>query len=300
MNRFPARAGAIQNERVARGTVFELIAKLLRLSGRQSAGGGSLESSPLPADNAPHGLETNDQVLAHPPASGESAHPPQPDSAERGREHGLRGRAGGAGDAAGGTRPPRDATRYVQTRLGVLSYADLAPHLARNVLALEKQIEDGEYSEAALDDALLLQFHSLICGDLVPRLSGWRRTNVTVGSHTPPDFFKVPELAREYGRDFEARISAVRQTGDDTLLEALAFAEGRLLSIHPFADFNGRVTRVWLREILRRLDLPPVQLAPNEEPARGEYLAALRAADHGDWWPLTDIWRERFEKGDTE
>jgi hypothetical protein len=40
--------------------------------------------------------------------------------------------------------------------------------LARNVLALEKQIEDGEYSEAAHDDALLLQFHSLICGDLVP------------------------------------------------------------------------------------------------------------------------------------
>jgi len=130
----------------------------------------------------------------------------------------------------------------------------------------------------------------------VPQLAGWRRTNVTVGSHTPPDSFKVPEPAREYGRDLEARISAVRQTGDDTLLEALAFAEGRLLSIHPFADFNGRATRVWLREILRRLDLPPVQLAPNGEPARGEYLAALRAADHGDWRPLTDIWRERFEK----
>ncbi|MGH8524836.1 MAG: hypothetical protein ACREXY_11645, partial [Gammaproteobacteria bacterium] len=38
-------------------------------------------------------------------------------------------------------------------------------------------------------------------------------------------------------------------------LEALAFAEGRLLSIHPFLDFNGRATRVWLREVIRRL--PP-------------------------------------------
>jgi len=146
---------------------------------------------------------------------------------------------------------------------------------------LEKQIEDGEYGEAALDDALLLQFHSLICGDLVPQLAGWRRTNVTVGAHTPPDFFKVPALVREYGRDLQARLSAVSEA-DGTLLEALAFAEGRLLSIHPFADFNGRVTRVWLREILRRLGLPPVQLAPIAEPGRSQYLAALQAADRND------------------
>lgn len=100
---------------------------------------------------------------------------------------------------------PRDATRHVETRLGVLSYAELAPHLPRNVLALEKRIEDGEFDPAPLDDALLLQFHSLICGDLVPQLAGWRRTNVTVGEHEPPEFFKVPMLVREYGRDLEAR-----------------------------------------------------------------------------------------------
>ncbi len=274
--------------------MFAWFAKLLRLTSRQGSEDESLESSPVPADNAPHGLETNNQALAHPAPTGASAPPPQPDSVERGRKHGLRGRAGGAGDAAGGTRPPRDATRYVETRLGVLSYADLAPHLARNVLALEKQIEDGEYGEAALDDALLLQFHSLICGDLVPQLAGWRRANVAVGAHTPPDFFKVPALVRGYGRDLQVRLSAASEA-DGTLLEALAFAEGRLLSVHPFADFNGRVTRVWLREILRRLDLPPVQLAPNAEPARSQYLAALRAADRNDWRLLMEVWKKRFE-----
>lgn len=175
------------------------------------------------------------------------------------------------------------------------SYApQLAPHLARNVLALEKRIEDGEFDQAPLDDALLLQFHSLICGDLVPQLAGWRRTNVAVGEHEPPHFFQVPALAREYGRDLQARLSAAAGTGD-LLLETLAFAEARLLFIHPFADFNGRVTRVWLREILRRLDLPPVQLAPTDEPARSEYLLALRAADRVDLGPLMEIWRRRFE-----
>ncbi|MGQ0525492.1 MAG: Fic family protein [Betaproteobacteria bacterium] len=150
-----------------------------------------------------------------------------------------------------------------------------------------------------LDDALLLRFHSLICGDLVPQLAGWRCTNVTVGEHEPPDFFQVPMLVREYGRDLQARLSATGGASE-ILLETLAFAEGRLLSIHPFADFNGRVARVWLRELLRRFDLPPVQLAPGDEPARSEYLAALRAADRNDWRPLMDVWRRRFEAGETK
>jgi len=166
--------------------------------------------------------------------------------------------------------------------------------LARNILALEKRIEDDEFSRLPLDDALLLRFHSSICADLVPQLAGWRRANVMVGEHEPPDFFKLPVLAREYGQDLQSRLAAAGEIGE-TLLETLAFAEGRLLFIHPFADFNGRLTRVWLREILRRLDLPPVQLAPSDEPARTKYLTALRAADQTDWRPLMQIWRRRFE-----
>lgn len=216
----------------------------------------------------------------------------KPDSDDGDREHGLRGGTGGAGGVGGGAHAPRDASPYTDTRLG-----ELAPHLARNVLALERRIEDGEFVQTAFDDALLLQFHRLVCGDLVPQLAGWRRTNVTVGSHTPPDFFRVPALVRDYGLDLQARLAAVGPTQDELLLEALAFAEGRLLSIHPFSDFNGRVTRVWLREILRRLDLPPVQLAPTVKSGREDYLAALQAADRNDWRPLMDIWRQRMEEG---
>lgn len=198
------------------------------------------------------------RMLASASPGEEGAPPPQPDSTQRRREHGLRGGAGGSGDAGGGARPPGGASRYVQTRFGILSYSELAPHLARNVLALELKIDDGAFAQEALGDALLFELDSLICGDLVPQLAGWRKTNVTIGTHSPPEYFRVPLLVREYGLDLQARLAAVGSGKDETLLETLAFAEGRLLSIHPFADFNGRVTRVWLREILRRLDLPPV------------------------------------------
>lgn len=246
-------------------------------------------------NNVAHEMEASDRALAQATGGGAGPYAPQPDPDERGREHGLRGGTGGTGGAASGTRVPRHTPRYLETRLGILSYAEFAPHLARNVLALERRIERGEFSQSLLDDSLLLQFQRLLCGDLVPRLAGWRRTNVTVGAHAAPEFFRVPALVREYGLDLQARLSSLPNVNDESLLETLAFVEGRLLSIHPFADFNGRVTRVWLREVLRRLDLPPVRLVPAAQAGINQYLAALQTADRNVWSPLVTIWRGRFE-----
>jgi hypothetical protein len=48
----------------------------------------------------------------------------------------------------------------------------------------------------------------------------------------------------------------------------LTLAEGRFLPVHPFQDFNDRTIRLFLLEILRRLDLPPVVLTPEETVTR--------------------------------
>jgi len=195
--------------------MLKWIERMLRWRDRESKE-AKLEPRPTEADNPPRGLETGNRALAQPLPRGAGTHPPRPNPAQRGGEHGLRGRASGPGRDGGGTLAPRDATRYIETRLGILSYTRLAPHLARNVLALEKRIEDGEFAQAALDDALPLRFHSLICGDLVPQLAGWRRANVTVGGHEPPQFFKVPALPRDYGLDLQApsRARARRQASN--------------------------------------------------------------------------------------
>jgi CRISPR-associated endonuclease/helicase Cas3 len=67
------------------------------------------------------------------------------------------------------------------------------------------------------------------------------------------------------------------------------------LSIHPFPDFNGRVTRLFLTELLRRLDLPAVELAPVSAENRKRFLEALHAADKLNWRPLIALWKERIE-----
>jgi CRISPR-associated endonuclease/helicase Cas3 len=147
-----------------------------------------------------------------------------------------------------------------------------------------------------LDESLLKELHARICGELIPDLAGrWRLVNVQVGRHVAPAFHEVPTLMRDYCLDVRTRLDTL--SGDEMLIEHLAFAEGRLLSIHPFEDFNGRVTRVFLAELLRRLNLPAVTLAPDAGLETTQYLAALRAADQNDFDPLIAFWRQRFEKG---
>ena len=106
----------------------------------------------------------------------------------------------------------------------------------------------------------------------------------------------MPVLVRDYGEDLRVRLENASGHLDELLLETLAFAEGRLLSIHPFTDFNGRVTRLFLRELLRRLELPPVDLVPTDAAGETAYFAALRAGDERQWHPLMQIWEQRFEQ----
>ena len=103
-------------------------------------------------------------------------------------------------------------------------------------------------------------------------------------------------LMRDYGEDLRVRLENATGALDELLLETLAFAEGRLLSIHPFTDFNGRVTRLFLRELLHRLQLPPVDLVPAEASAQAEYRLSLQAGDRLDWHPLMETWKNRLEE----
>jgi CRISPR-associated endonuclease/helicase Cas3 len=192
---------------------------------------------------------------------------------------------------------PGHATRTVVTTRGLLTYAQLAPLLAERVLRVEQRIAAGDFADTPLDGDFLRALHAAIAGDLVPDWAGrWRTTAVQVGAHEPPAPHELPVLVRVYTDDLAARLLHVDES---TLLETLAFAEGRLLTLHPFLDFNGRLTRLWLRELLRRLELPPVDLVPTTPAEEPTYFAALRASDTLDWRPLAAIWRQRLETFET-
>lgn len=192
------------------------------------------------------------------------------------------------------TTRPHDATRWIETSRGLLSYAQLAPLLAERVLRVQQRLEAAANAACPLDDDLLRRLHGDFCGDLVPDWAGrWRAVAVRVGPHEPPAPHLVPELMRDYAGHLQARLPA-GPLDPDLIPEHLAFAEGRLLTIHPFPDFNGRLVRLWLWEIMRRLSLPPVNLVPMQPEEATTYLTALRAYDAGQVQALVHVWQERL------
>jgi len=215
------------------------------------------------------------------------------------RVHGVRGRAGKPQDAE---RVSEDAgeysstTRFIESALGIKSYAELAPFLAKGVERVMALLLDRAPAELRVTPEFIRDLHKRAFEELFPAWAGhYRDRNVTVGKHKPPAYYEVPTLMRQYCDDAEQRLSSVglKPPITDVLLEALAFTEGRFLTIHPFADFNGRVARMLLFGLSYRLDLPPVELVPDEK-SKTEYLSALSAADKHNWLPLIEIWRQRL------
>ena len=242
----------------------------------------------------PHELDPSHQPMAQPDGGGETPPPVGSHSPGRGSEHGLRAGAGGAAPPARDTRPDR-ATRFIETTRGVLTYSEVAPLLAERVLRVEAALYQSEFASWPLGERLAAEFHRRICGELVPDWAGrWRSIEVRVGNLTPPTPHQIAVLMRDYGADLLARWPAASAAVGELTLELLAFAEGRFLSLHPFQDFNGRTIRLFLLELLRRLDLPRVVLAPESESERLVYFQALEAADRSDWQPLVHIWQNRF------
>lgn len=105
----------------------------------------------------------------------------------------------------------------------------------------------------------------------------WRQCDVSVGLHLPPSAAAVPQLM---GRFEEAQVGKHVATN---LRVANAFAgHHRLNWIHPFADGNGRTSRLVTDAQLKHLGVNAAglwSLARGFAWNRDEYMAALDAAD---------------------
>ena len=240
-------------------------------------------------------LDGGGRALAQPAGGGAQATSLGGNTPPRGELHGHGRRAGGRGLDQGTTRPPHSATRHVETSAGILSYQELAPLLAERVGNVELAIVERSLPQLPIEE-LLLDLHQRICGDLTPDIAGrWRLRDVRVSAHRPPPYWQVPILMRNYASDLDVRLAAWSNDPERSI-ETLAFAEGRLLEIHPFEDFNGRVTRLLVVELTCRLDLPEIDPAAPVE-GKDHYFAALRAYDQGDPRPLAATWRRRLGGG---
>lgn len=83
-------------------------------------------------------------------------------------------------------------------------------------------------------------------------------------------------------------------------LEVAVKIHHRLVQIHPFENGNGRWARLVTNIYLRRKRIPLIKWSEDQDFIRKvfkpRYIAALKAADHGDYEPLSRLHEAWYQK----
>ncbi|GAB3872865.1 hypothetical protein GCM10028824_23750 [Hymenobacter segetis] len=119
-------------------------------------------------------------------------------------------------------------------------------------------------------------------------------TNNVVTATGETFYFASPEETPARMHDL---LTWYRQETEAPTLHPVALAaefHHRFVSIHPFDDGNGRMSRLLMNLILMRHGYP-ITVIKADEPTRNRYLAALSAADAGDPEPFLRFIIENVE-----
>ncbi|MDR0686280.1 MAG: Fic family protein [Dysgonamonadaceae bacterium] len=82
----------------------------------------------------------------------------------------------------------------------------------------------------------------------------YRLVNVHAGARTFPNYSKVPDLMQSFVKTVNEKYTEANTFQQKC--EAAFYAHFQLVSIHPFADGNGRTSRLVMNYILACFDLP--------------------------------------------
>jgi Fic-DOC domain mobile mystery protein B len=139
-------------------------------------------------------------------------------------------------------------------------------------------------SLAPFDFTWVLRLHEEMFCDVWTWAGRIRKENLNIGV----DFTKVETCLFELIKD----LKYWEQSGVEIHEQAVMFHHKAVL-IHPFSGGNGRWARmlenVWLTQHDTVHTNWPEETIEAESPIRGEYIAALKKADDGDYTPLMEL-----------
>jgi fido (protein-threonine AMPylation protein) len=147
---------------------------------------------------------------------------------------------------------------------------------------------DLHHLTSPMKTAYIHFLHKLVLMGIAPltKCGTFRSISVHVGN--PAIYFPVPSVVPSMMKEFSQKFPAILPpvVKYDPVLVAAKVSHG-FVAIHPYADGNGRVSRLLMNLVLWG-HFPPVYLKANKK-GRQRYSQALRRADRGNIKPLATL-----------
>jgi len=134
-----------------------------------------------------------------------------------------------------------------------------------------------------VNELFILKLHSIILKDTSEKFAGRYRENPVriFGSNTKfPDSYLVPQLVKNLIHWYEKNKKNYHS------FELEVIFSMKLVTIHPFVDGNGRISRLVMNYILKKNNYPWVNVYNKQ---RAEYLNAVRKANDEDYFMILNF-----------
>lgn len=160
----------------------------------------------------------------------------------------------------------------------------LRDHLgARNHPEAIRYIEELVEGGRKIDETTVLHLHELILRGITPDVGEYRTSGVRIAGATfqPPPSREVRAMTLNL-------LGWLEEDPEElTPVELSAVFHHRFVSIHPFAEGNGRTARLLMNAVLMRHGYPFIANITYRD--RGKYLRALSEADQGNPAPFVNL-----------
>lgn len=185
-------------------------------------------------------------------------------------------------------------TSWKETKFGILPRSKVIQleiqGTQKGLLLLQKISKNKE----PLSIELMKKIHKDCFGDILQNYAGVFRTiQVEYSGKEAPHFSKVHEMMQNLVDDIEHALKQLPEKASDAYItnmaELLALFQHRFVVIHPFVDYNGRMSRMFTNYLLMREELPTIEIPVTTKLLRKKYIQALQKADEGNYQALQDI-----------
>lgn len=132
-------------------------------------------------------------------------------------------------------------------------------------------------------ELFILKLHSIILKDISEKFAGRYRENpvrIFKSDVRFPDYEKVPQLVKNLVHWYK-----INKTKMHHFELAVTFSV-KLVSIHPFIDGNGRISRLIMNFLLKKKNYPWINIYMKQ---RLEYLKAVRQANEENYKPILEL-----------
>lgn len=147
---------------------------------------------------------------------------------------------------------------------------------------------DREHKFSAID---LCNIHKIWLGKIYGWAGKYRNIDLTKGNFRFAHAKFIPELMREFERDFLFRYTPCHKMSREELIEVLAKVHAEFILIHPFRDGNGRLGRLLSTLMAVQAGIPPLTFKIIERTKRRQYIAAVQASLDKNYGSMKEIFR---------